>query len=133
LLGPRQLFVNAVEASLQGGRAAILLPEDRDALLQQAQRLGLRSFDAYLLIATAQDAARRGERAWLMPAATQAAQLPSPSGPQAPTRRAPAPPAGTPRTEASSAQQSAPIAGQALIALTLALVAVASVAVALGP
>ncbi len=47
--------------SLQGGRAAILRPDDRRSLVTQAARMGLRPFDAALVIAIAQDAARSGE------------------------------------------------------------------------
>ncbi len=134
MLGPRQAFAGEVEATLQGGRAAILTPESRDSLLRTAQRLGLRTFDAHLVIATVQDAARRGERAWLIEATRAAERKPVQA---APTRRSPiAKHAATePALDVLPAHDSRPtdgIAGQALIAVTLALVVVASVAVLLG-
>jgi hypothetical protein len=46
---------------LQGGTSAILTPESRAKLLVLSKRMGLRAFDASLVIAIAQDAARRGE------------------------------------------------------------------------
>lgn len=57
----RQAFAVAVARSLEGGRAAILRPDARRSLTSQAGRLGLRPFDAALVIAIVQDAARRGE------------------------------------------------------------------------
>ena len=44
-----------------GGATAILTPERRNTLLTTATMLGLRPFDANLIIAIVQDAARRGE------------------------------------------------------------------------
>jgi hypothetical protein len=63
-LGPddaRWLLAQDVERSIEGGRAAIIRPEVRRRLMSQARNSGLRSFDANLVIAIAQDAARRGE------------------------------------------------------------------------
>ena len=40
----------------------MLRPERRERLVSMATRLGLRPFDAHLVIAIAQEAARRGER-----------------------------------------------------------------------
>lgn len=57
----RWVLACRVAASLEGGRAAILRPESRDRLLSQASRLGLRPFDANLIIAIVQDSARCGE------------------------------------------------------------------------
>ena len=57
---PRWAFAVRVAARLQGGAAAILAPEDRAALLESARRLGLRTFDASLVIAIVQDSARSG-------------------------------------------------------------------------
>jgi hypothetical protein len=57
----RWVFACRVATSLEGGRAAILRPEARDRLLAQAGRLGLRPFDANLVIAIVQDSARCGE------------------------------------------------------------------------
>lgn len=55
----RAIFAQGVERNLEGGRAAILRPENRRRLLTHAAELGLRTFDASLIIAIAQDAARR--------------------------------------------------------------------------
>lgn len=60
-LDARWVFACRVATSLEGGRAAILRPEARDRLLTQASRLGLRQFDANLVIAIVQDSARCGE------------------------------------------------------------------------
>ncbi len=59
-LDPR--WVLAVQASreLQGGKAAIITPEKRKRLMLVAGRLGLRPFDANLVIAIVQDSARCG-------------------------------------------------------------------------
>lgn len=56
-------WVLAVRATmaLEGGQAAILRPVDRRRRVALAMRLGLRPFDAALVIAVAQDAARTGE------------------------------------------------------------------------
>jgi len=56
----RWVFAARVASSIDGGRAAILTPEKRQRLLTQAQRLGLRRFDANLVIAIVQDSARCG-------------------------------------------------------------------------
>jgi hypothetical protein len=48
---------------LEGGRAAILRPERRERLVGMATRLGLRTFDAALVIAIVQDSARSGRPA----------------------------------------------------------------------
>jgi hypothetical protein len=61
------LFANCVLGALEGGRAAILVPERRARLLALATRLGLRPFDANLVIALAQDRVRRGEAASPLP------------------------------------------------------------------
>jgi hypothetical protein len=53
----RLIFAQHVGVALEGGRAAILRPERRQALIAQAKRLGLRPFDANLVIAIVQDAA----------------------------------------------------------------------------
>ena len=62
-LDARWVFACRVASSLEGGKAAILRPEARDRLLSQASRLGLRQFDANLVIAIVQDSARCGEDA----------------------------------------------------------------------
>lgn len=46
---------------LEGGRAAVLTPERRRRLMRLATRIGLREFDANLIIAIVQDEARAGE------------------------------------------------------------------------
>lgn len=48
---------------LEGGRAAVLPPEKRQRLTRMATHLGLRPFDANLVIAIVQDGARCGEGA----------------------------------------------------------------------
>ena len=55
-------WVLAVQAaaSIQGGRAAVLSPERRRRLQAIAANLGLRPFDATLVLAVVQDAARTG-------------------------------------------------------------------------
>ena len=57
---PRWVVAVRVAEQLQGGQAAILAPEDRRRLVALAERLGLRAFDAALIIAIVQDAARSG-------------------------------------------------------------------------
>lgn len=47
--------------ALEGGQAAILRPDDRRTLVALAIQMGLRTFDAAIVIAIAQDAARTGE------------------------------------------------------------------------
>ncbi len=59
----RIAFALRVADALEGGRAAILTPESRRRLLRASARLGLKPFDAGLVIAIVQDAARRGETA----------------------------------------------------------------------
>ncbi len=58
---PRIVFAAAVAACMEGGKAALLRVEHRNKLHKSARRLGLRVFDANLIIAIVQDAARRGE------------------------------------------------------------------------
>lgn len=57
----RLVFALRVSERLEGGRAAILTPESRQRLLGLSSRMGLEPFDASLVIAIVQDAARRGE------------------------------------------------------------------------
>lgn len=57
----RWVFAVQVTRTLDGGKAAILTPERRRELVAGAVRMGLRPFDANLVIAIVQDAARRGE------------------------------------------------------------------------
>lgn len=60
-LDARWVFAVQVTRTLDGGKAAILTPERRRELVAGAVRMGLRPFDANLVIAIVQDAARRGE------------------------------------------------------------------------
>lgn len=57
----RALVYRAAAESIEGGAAAILRPEKRRAIVDLATSKGLRPFDANLVIAIAQDEARRGE------------------------------------------------------------------------
>lgn|GEM_PF-1741423 len=59
----RLVFALRVSERLEGGRAAILRPENRRRLMELSSRMGLEPFDASLVIAIVQDAARRGEAA----------------------------------------------------------------------
>lgn len=54
----RWVFAVRVRREVQGGHAAIVTPESRKRLLKLANRLGLRDFDANLVIAIVQDDAR---------------------------------------------------------------------------
>lgn len=57
----RWIFALRVSHSLEGGKAALLTPPRRRELIAAAVGAGLREFDANLIIAVVQDAARRGE------------------------------------------------------------------------
>lgn len=59
----RAIFAVRVAELLEGGRAAMLTPENRRRLVDLGERIGLRAFDANLVIAIVQDGARRGETA----------------------------------------------------------------------
>ncbi len=61
LEGVSQAFVKDVVKSLEGGRAAILRPHRRNALIAGAVDKGLRPFQAQLLVAGVQEAVRAGE------------------------------------------------------------------------
>lgn len=54
-------FAGSVLRELEGGKAAILRPERRERLIDQAGRDGILPFDANLVIALVQDSARRGD------------------------------------------------------------------------
>jgi len=54
----RWVFAVRVKREIQGGKAAIIAPESRKRLLKLANRLGLRNFDANLVIAIVQDDSR---------------------------------------------------------------------------
>jgi hypothetical protein len=58
----RWILAAQAAATLEGGRLAMLRPERRRALVSVATKIGLRPFDASLVIAIVQDAARCGER-----------------------------------------------------------------------
>lgn len=60
-LDPRWVLAVRTANAIEGGRAAVLPPESRARLLSLATRLGLRPFDANLVIAIVQDGARSGE------------------------------------------------------------------------
>ncbi len=60
-LDPRWVLAVQVTRSLQGGRAAVVTPEERKRLMMVGNRMGLRSFDTNLVIAIVQDGARAGE------------------------------------------------------------------------
>ncbi|MEM1165243.1 MAG: hypothetical protein AAGI30_03025 [Planctomycetota bacterium] len=57
----RWIMALRVYEQLEGGRSAILQPSKRRRLVEIGRALGLRPFDANLVIAVVQDAARRGE------------------------------------------------------------------------
>lgn len=57
----RQIVAMRIARALEGGRAAILTPDIRRDIVTQARRMGLRPFDANLIIAIVQDRARTGE------------------------------------------------------------------------
>jgi hypothetical protein len=59
-LDPRWALAVRVSSMLQGGRAAILPPESRRFLVSLGKDINLRPFDANLVIAIVQDAARAG-------------------------------------------------------------------------
>ena len=58
----RLILARRTAEQLEGGRLARLSPMRRRGLERLSTRLGLREFDASLVIAIAQDAARNGER-----------------------------------------------------------------------
>lgn len=55
---PRWQLAVRTNYLLDGGRAALLTPERRRAVLDLAETLGLRAFDANLIIAVVQDSRR---------------------------------------------------------------------------
>lgn len=60
----RNILALRIAELLQGGRAAILTPERRARAIRISRLLGVRDFDAHLVIALVQDRARRGELAF---------------------------------------------------------------------
>lgn len=59
-LDPRWALAVRTNSMLQGGRAAVLPPESRRFLVGLGKDINLRAFDANLVIAIVQDAARAG-------------------------------------------------------------------------
>ncbi|MCA9298380.1 MAG: hypothetical protein KDA28_04900, partial [Phycisphaerales bacterium] len=57
MMDARWIFAVQVSEALEGGKAALLRPDRRERLLRIANRLGLRHFDASLVIAMVQDGA----------------------------------------------------------------------------
>jgi hypothetical protein len=58
---PARELSRRVEQSLEGGRAALIRPEVRRRLMVEARELGVKTFDASLVIALVQERAREGE------------------------------------------------------------------------
>lgn len=56
----RWILARRAAEAIEGGRAAILRPEVRARLVATGERLGLRTFDANLVLAIVQDDARSG-------------------------------------------------------------------------
>jgi len=56
----RWILASKAAQAIEGGRAALLRPEARKRLLSEARSLGLRPFDANLVLAIVQDQARIG-------------------------------------------------------------------------
>lgn len=54
-------MLRRIALSIEGGRNGLVRPEVRRRLVHTADTLGIRAFDANLLIAVAQDRCRRGE------------------------------------------------------------------------
>lgn len=57
----RRMLAVRVAECLEGGRSAILTPMRRRRVMRLAHMMGVRDFDAHLVIAIVQDGARRGE------------------------------------------------------------------------
>ena len=55
---PHLTLATNAASRLQG---SMLAPEDREILVREGRRLGIREFDAHLVMAVVQDRARRGE------------------------------------------------------------------------
>lgn len=58
---PTDARIAVISETVRRLQGSLLVSEDRRAVLQLAKRLGLRAFDANLLVAVVQDRARRGE------------------------------------------------------------------------
>lgn len=74
----RRIMALRVAEQIEGGRAALLTPEKRARLMTIARALGLRPFDAALIIAIVQDAARCGERTEDARAQSRLSLIPAP-------------------------------------------------------
>lgn len=59
-LDARWLFAVNVASAIEGGKAAVLPPDKRHRLVASAAQMGLGPFDANLVIAVVQEAAREG-------------------------------------------------------------------------
>lgn len=60
---PRWLLAVKTSSLLEGGKAALLTPAKRRSVMTLAKQLGLRPFEASLVVAVVQDGARAGEGA----------------------------------------------------------------------
>jgi len=60
-LDAQSIFSRRIAEQLDGGRCALLAPERRRRLVAVGRRLGMSAFESNLVIAGAQEAARRGE------------------------------------------------------------------------
>ncbi len=58
---PRWLLAVKTSSLLEGGKAALLTPAKRQSIMTLARQLGLRPFEASLVVAVVQDGARAGE------------------------------------------------------------------------
>jgi hypothetical protein len=83
-LDPRWALAVRASSLLQGGRSAILPPESRRLLVSIGRDLSLRPFDANLIIAVVQDAARTGQDPLGADARTRLKMVPEPKQAQDP-------------------------------------------------
>ena len=90
---PRRVFAAHVAEALDGGVAAALSPPRRAELMARAATLGLRPFDASLVIAVVQDAARRAEPVGHQDVQSRLAVVPAPAAMVGPFVAPAAPPA----------------------------------------
>ncbi len=58
---PTDARLNVISETVRRLQGTLLTPEDRRAVVQLGNQLGMRSFDANMLMAIVQDRARRGE------------------------------------------------------------------------
>ncbi|GJQ29358.1 MAG: hypothetical protein HBSAPP03_12420 [Phycisphaerae bacterium] len=80
----RWIVASDAARAIEGGRSAILRPESRRRLIASARARGLREFEANLIIAIVQDAARRGHSE---PEDSLLAMIPRGESPEATTGR----------------------------------------------